>query len=164
MNDKPVTVGYAGEEKRHTGWKILFVLLAMLAGLAAATQVFAHKFAYDPALGGNINRVYFPGMIVFWAMEWGEAHPAAVQTAAAYGMAMTAGLLIAFIVIARIASQSARGNAKLHGTAHWASSKEVKASGLLDNPEGVYVGAWLDDDGVMRYLRDNGPSHVLCFA
>jgi type IV secretion system protein VirD4 len=164
MNDAPVTVGYANEVKRHTGRKLLFVLLAMLAGLAAATQVFAHKFAYDPALGGNVDHVYFPGMIVFWALEWGEAYPAALQTAAAYGMAATAGLLIAFIVVARIVSQSARGNSKLHGTAHWAGPKEVKASGLMDNPEGVYVGAWLDDAGVMHYLRDNGPSHVLCFA
>jgi hypothetical protein len=70
MTDE-VTVGYASEEKKHHGLKILFVLLALLAGLSTATQCFAHRFGYDPALGGHVHHAYFPGMIVFWAMEWG---------------------------------------------------------------------------------------------
>ncbi len=37
--------------------------------------------------------------------------------------------------------------------------------GVLDNPQGVYVGGWYDD-AVRRlhYLRHDGPEHVLAFA
>ncbi len=163
MTDE-VVVGYESGEKKRTGLKILFVVMALLAGLSIATQCFARKFGYDPALGGHIHYAYFPGMILFWASAWGDRYPAETQTAAAYGMATSASLLIAFLVIGRIVSQSARGNDKLHGTAHWATQREIKASGLLGNTEGVYVGGWTDKKGQMHYLRDNGPAHVLCFA
>ncbi len=163
MTDE-VVVGYKSGEEKHTGLKILFVVMALLAGLSVATQCFARKFGYAPALGGHIHYAYFPGMIIFWASAWGDLYPVETQTSVAYGMAASASLLIAFLVIGRIASQSARGNDKLHGTAHWATKREIKASGLLDNAEGVYVGGWMDKKGRMHYLRDNGPAHVLCFA
>ena len=159
-----VGVGYESGEKKHTGLKILFVVMALLTGLSVATQCFASRFGYDPALGGHIHNAYFPGMILFWASAWGDLYPVETKTAAAYGMAASSGLLIAFLVIGRMASQSARGNAKLHGTAHWATEREIEASGLLGNSDGVYVGGWMDRKGRMHYLRDNGPAHVLCFA
>ena len=57
----------------------------------------------------------------------------------------------------------------LHGTAHWASRSEILNSSLLP-PAGipsqdVYVGAWFDSKARLnRYLRHNGPEHVLAFA
>jgi type IV secretion system protein VirD4 len=30
--------------------------------------------------------------------------------------------------------------------------------------DGLYVGAWRDKHGTVRYLRHNGPEHVLCYA
>jgi len=57
----------------------------------------------------------------------------------------------------------------LHGSAHWATPKEVRASGLLptrgNTGGGVYVGGWKETrSGPVRYLRHNGPEHVLAFA
>lgn len=165
MSDDFSTVGYESvEAKRRPIFKILFVVLALTAGLVTATQVFAHKFGYFEGLGGNIGKFYFPGMILFWASDWGNDYPQQLKSAVSYGMAATAGIMIAYLVISRVLSQSVRGNSKLHGTAHWASPREVKRSGLLKNSDGVYVGAWMDKKGQMHYLRDNGPSHVLCFA
>ena len=46
----------------------------------------------------------------------------------------------------------------LHGSAHWATPRDVRRSGLLGK-EGVTVGQYHG-----RPLRHNGPEHTLCFA
>ncbi len=158
------TVGYESEKKGHPWLKIIFVLSTLGLGLATATQILAYRFDYHEALGPHFRHVYFPGMFLVWYGELGDSYPVEFRIAVSYGMAVAAMMLLVYVIVSRIASQSARGNAKLHGTAHWATQREVRASGLLDNDEGVYVGAWQDKKGRFHYLRDNGPSHVLCFA
>jgi hypothetical protein len=157
-------VGYQSHEKKRTRLKIVFVLGTFVLGFFTATQHFALTAAYDPALGAHLHRVYFPGMIVLWTRKWFDLYPEELRTSISYGMAASALMLLAYLIIGRFVVQSARGNDKLHGTAHWASPKELRETGLLGNDEGVYVGAWEDKKGRIHYLRDNGPSHVLCFA
>ena len=164
MPEEKTSVGYESERKRTPWIRIAFVSLSLLLGMATATQVFAGMFSYSDALGLNIRRVYFPGMFVYWYLQWGNLYPVEFRIAVSYGMAVSAILLISYLIADRIITQSARGSSKLHGTAHWATPKEVKDCGLLGNAEGVYVGAWKDDKGQLHYLRDNGPAHVLCFA
>ncbi len=161
---KAAGVGYESDEKRRTGLRIFFVLATYLLGLVTATQHFARQCGYDPVLGGNISGLYFPGKIVQWTVNWYATNEPELRLSISYGMAVSASLLLAYLVIGRVISQSARGNSKLHGTAHWATEKEIQRTGLLGNNEGVYVGSWMDRKGRMHYLRDNGPSHVLCFA
>ena len=48
----------------------------------------------------------------------------------------------------------------MHGSARWANEKDIKGASLLDN-DGVYVGGWLDWKNRLRYLRHDGPEHVL---
>jgi type IV secretion system protein VirD4 len=55
-----------------------------------------------------------------------------------------------------------KANPTLYGSARWAKEKDLRRAGLLDN-EGVYVGGWLKGN-VLRYLRHDGPEHVLCYA
>lgn len=164
MAEEHTSVGYESEEKRHPWLKIAFVLSALVLGLATATQILAYRFNYHEALGPHLGRVYFPGVFPVWYWELGGAYPVDFRIAVSYGMAVAAAMLLVYVIVSRILSQSARGNSKLHGTAHWATPREVKSSGLLDNDDGVYVGAWKDKKGQFHYLRDNGPSHVLCFA
>jgi type IV secretion system protein VirD4 len=45
-----------------------------------------------------------------------------------------------------------------YGSARWADTREIRGAGLL-GPDGVVLGRWGG-----RYLRHNGPEHVLCFA
>src|SRR5947209_2260519 len=53
----------------------------------------------------------------------------------------------------------------LHGSARWQSEEDVKNTGLLESSQGVYVGGWQgESDSAIRYLRHNGPEHVLAFA
>ncbi len=164
MAEDTPSVGYASDERRHPWLKLIFVLSVLVVGLATATQMFAHHFGYHESLGPHVGYVYFPGMFIMWYLEWGTTYPVEFRLSVSYGMAVTSFILLVYVIVSRIVKQSARGNSKLHGTAHWASPKEVRASGLLDNDEGVYVGSWKDKQGNFHYLRDNGPSHVLCYA
>lgn len=79
-------------------------------------------------------------------------------------MMVTAGGLIGTALIKTFEINSVKANEYLHGSACWASKKDIEQSGLLGNDEGVYVGAWEDKDGRLHYLRHNGPEHVLTYA
>ena len=68
-----------------------------------------------------------------------------------------------FLFLVLALTRSFRVNPFLHGSARWADERDIKAAGLLKN-DGVYVGAWRDKHGTVRYLRHNGPEHVLCYA
>lgn len=50
----------------------------------------------------------------------------------------------------------------LHGSARWASESEIKKMGL-DAKSGVYVGG-IEVKGGTKYLRHNGPEHVIAIA
>jgi hypothetical protein len=47
-----------------------------------------------------------------------------------------------------------------YGTARFATEKEIRDSGLMPGLSGVYVGAWTDRKGELRYLRHDGPEHI----
>jgi type IV secretion system protein VirD4 len=71
-----------------------------------------------------------------------------------------------FFVMANRRARKLSENAEdLHGSARWASEKDIKSTGLLYSSKGVYVGGWNPEGkSQIRYLRHNGPEHVLAFA
>ena len=56
-----------------------------------------------------------------------------------------------------------RGGDELHGSAQWATKKDIRKSGLL-RPDGVVVGGVKRWFGKTDVLRHNGPEHVMVFA
>lgn len=154
-------------------------VLSVVGGLQAATQFFAHDFGYQSALGAHINQIYAPWRIVQWAAKWYHLYPDAFLRAGSMGV-VTTGIALVILAVAKMLSvNSARANEYLHGSARWANIKDIRAAGLLPRPRsfwqfiagkqpaagsGVYVGAWLDKNGKLRYLRHDGPEHVLCYA
>lgn len=55
-----------------------------------------------------------------------------------------------------------KGNKKLHGSARWATQKEVEEMGYFGG-KGVYVGGF-QEKRTLHYLRHNGPEHIMGFA
>jgi len=162
------------------GLLLLLVLLSLLGGLQAATQFFAFNVNYHAALGPNLNHLYTPWSIIIWAQQWYGNYPEPIMKAAGIGMLATlVGLLLAFLVKTLI-SNSASANATLHGSARWATQKDIQAAGLLPSNQTrktkhkgnakkesdpfVYVGGFEDKDGTFYYLRHSGPEHILTYA
>lgn len=160
-------IGDKLDEERHQLNKhirIATVLLSYFLGFLVATQKFASLFDYSSVLGWNYEGWYIPGMILVWGVKWWHVYENQIIGCGSLGVLVSSAVMFAYLIISRISSQSAHGNKYMHGSAHWASRDEIEQSGVLDNDEGVYVGAWQDEKGTMHYLRDSGPSHVLCFA
>jgi len=142
---------------------------ALLASIAA-TQYLASAFQYHPALSGKITgNLYWPWSWITWSLEWGELHDERIKQGLAIFTSGTALLLLLLVVYTLNRQRRLSAIEGLHGTAHWANRQEIMASGLLPRPQtqsqGVYVGAWFDEKSRQtRYLRHNGPEHVLAFA
>lgn len=154
-------------------------LLSIGVGLAAATQYFAYDFKYQDVLGPHVNHIYAPWSILTWASKWYGTYPEAVMRAGSIGVLASGVGLLALAITKMIQANSSKANEYLHGSARWANKKDIQAAGLLQRGRtalevvtsksppshtGVYVGAWLDENGVQHYLRHNGPEHILTYA
>jgi type IV secretion system protein VirD4 len=147
------------------------VILAALAAVAnvAATQYLAQRFGYHRALGAPwFGHVYAPWAWLEWRARFYAAHRAAFDYVAALfslGAVLAAALALAVI---SWRERRAQRHDDVHGTAHWASRAEIEATGLLPRPgkpgAGVYVGGWTDEHSQLRYLRHNGPEHIMALA
>ncbi|MCD2513321.1 type IV secretory system conjugative DNA transfer family protein [Comamonas endophytica] len=157
----------------------LLALVALLAGVQAATQFLAHDLQYHPSLGAHWRQLYPPWGIVLWAAQWYGHYPDVFLRAASAGILLAGGALVALAVMRMLQANSARPSAYLHGSARWADARDIRRAGLMPGArrwserlrglpggsgEGVYVGAWVDARGAMHYLRHNGPEHVLTYA
>jgi type IV secretion system protein VirD4 len=145
-------------------------LIAFLA-LWAATQRAAATLGYAAPLGEPITNLpligplYVPWAILLWAWKWRNAAEASAVFASAIRLFEYPSIAAALLAMgaARLVHGICPRIHDLHGSAHWASAREVKATGLRDAASGVYVGAWRNGTRTC-YLRDGGPAHVLVFA
>lgn len=146
-----------------TRHKAVLVGLSLLCGFQAATQMFAHTAQYDTSLGSSLSHLYFPWKIVVWGFRFGDTYASEMHQAQSMGLVVTALLLMATFLRMIVVANSSIPHGKLHGSARWANQQDITAAGLLAS-DGVYVGAWKDKRHSIRYLRHNGPEHVLCYA
>jgi type IV secretion system protein VirD4 len=143
--------------------QLLFVSVVVLGFLWAATEWTAWRLAYQPQLGPawfmiGHWRVYQPLAFFIWWFKFDSYAPLIFIE----GACIAASGGIAAIVIAIVLSVWRAKEAQhvtTYGSARWADAREVRRAGLLGPDDGVVLGRF---DG--RYLRHNGPEHVLCFA
>jgi type IV secretion system protein VirD4 len=168
----PPPAGYVGGFQ----WRVLALfLLLLLLGNWAGTQYIAHRFRYQRALGtpllevGKV-RIYQPLAWLVWGLKYQmrfAPDPRLTRPITeGFVIVVVAGVLSVWVVgwyQQRRVKRAMKGTEDLHGSARWADRRDIKASGLLGSPEGVYVGAWRDGDQ-LRYLKHNGPDHALAFA
>ena len=138
------------------------IAAANILSIWAATQWVAYELGFQAALGTPLLTIlglpiYPPWMLFPWWLSFNREAASLFNLAGggvALGATLTTGL--AFGGAARRASQTRP--ITTYGSARWADVSDIKAAGLLG------------DDGVMlgmhrrRYLRHNGPEHVMVVA
>jgi type IV secretion system protein VirD4 len=157
-------------------WKsaILGIFLLFATNILA-TQVLAERFLYQRALGTPVLKarkfsIYEPFAWAVWLWRYGASTDPLVRKTLLFGplivvtgAAVTIGIVL--VENLRRTRRLSRNAEDLHGSARWATRKEIAAAGLLDATHGVYVGGWVDPETRrLEYLRQNGPEHVLAFA
>ena len=88
------------------------------------------------------------GSWIFRLGEWGQAHPWVL-------LWWLGGLMIVVLVVKVIVGRGNKGESTTHGSARWATPKEVEQAGLY-GPHGVILGHLKG-----KYLRSDGPEHIL---
>lgn len=155
---------------------------ATLTGLAflvlfnfVASQYVAFRFHYQAALGRPLLRtrtsaIYEPFAWCFWGFRNSTSRDPRIRKPLFEGeMMVLGGSMLSMFVFFAAANRRARRlseNAEdLHGSARWATTKDVEATGFTQAKAGVYVGGWYSDSKrKLLYLRHNGPEHILAFA
>ena len=139
------------------------------------TEYVAAQLGYQPALGDPLLsiggwKLYTPIDWLGWYVRWHSLATPIVQHAfrVAGWLSLSGGFgALGFILYrTRQSRELLQGDSEnLHGSAHWACAQEVEQTGLAGKGTGVYVGAWKDTRSKeLRYLRHDGPEHVMAFA
>ena len=139
--------------------------------LTVATQTFARDVGYNPVLGNVIsqeNHIYYPWAIIDWHKRYFQKQPELFNGAFENGKIAFMICFMLGLIGGVASSQTLKGVKNLHGSARWATDKDLYACSLLqkedDNKPYVYVGGYVDKKGRMHYLRHSGPEHILCYA
>ena len=151
----------------------LFGLIVLLSAWAA-TQYAAWGLGYGAALGAPMMapHCYLPFDVVVWTWKFDRIDngQAVMKVFARAHLMMGVGGFLALVLPVAMAYRRTRKadseRNDLHGSAHWAGQDEVERAGILPdatNTGGVLFGAW-EERGHTRYLRHNGPEHMLVFA
>lgn len=137
-------------------------LLAVALGGVTASQYMANQLNYHKALNGHITeQIYWPWAWGLWRGQLSN-YPVVIRQGDQifFGVAWVVLMLCAFAQLKR----RAKPDKRLYGTAAWAPRDQVLKSNLLKG-KGVFVGAWKDPKfNKIRYLRHDGPEHILAFA
>jgi type IV secretion system protein VirD4 len=142
--------------------QILVVLAIIALSIWTATQLAAASLAYQPQLGAPWfvlfeTPVYRPWSIFPWWFSFDAYAPVVFDEAGA--IAAAGGFLGCGAAVAGSVWRARQSNnVTTYGSARWATNKDVVAAGL-HNDHGVALGRIGG-----RYLRHDGPEHVMAFA
>jgi len=142
--------------------QIVIVFAIVISAVWSATQWTAAAFDYQPGLGPpwfEIAKVpvYLPWRLFEWWYAY-EAYAPHIFNAAG-GIAASGGLVgVAFAVAGSLWRARQNQLVTTYGSSRWATNRDIAKAGLNDN-HGVFLGRLKD-----RYLRHDGPEHVMCFA
>jgi type IV secretion system protein VirD4 len=142
--------------------QILIVFAIVILGLWSATQWAASMLGYQSQLGLAWFRVgalpvYRPWSLFGWWYHYEAYAPQVFDRAGALAGASGFVGCAAAIVGSLWRARQAR-DVTTYGSARWATAREVERAGLLRDA-GVFLGRY---EG--RYLRHDGPEHVMAFA
>lgn len=147
--------------KVHWG-QVLLVAGLTLGGVWLATQWTAWQLAYQSGLGpawfslGGYPIYPPPAFFVWWFVYEAYAPSVFLRGAFLAAAGALAGVAAA-IALSLVRAGEARA-VTTYGSARWAHERDIQAAGLFDDA-GVVLGQFKG-----RYIRHDGPEHVLCIA
>lgn len=142
--------------------QIAVVFAVAVGGMWVATQWAAWKLDYQSQLGQAWFEalgypVYRPWSLFAWWYAYDAYAPSIFNKAGSIAaLSGFAGCAVAIIGSLWRARQNR--NVTTYGSSRWATSREIRKAGLLQ-PSGVFLGQLSE-----RYLRHDGPEHVMAFA
>ncbi len=142
--------------------QVIAVFTIILTAIWTATQWTAQALAYQPELGAPWFKfvgypIYYPPAFFWWWFSF-DAYAPDIFLTGAY-IAASGGILSVIVAIGMSVWRAREAKrAETFGSARWASEKEIRRAGLFSE-DGVVLGCHGP-----RYLRHDGPEHVLCFA
>lgn len=142
--------------------QILTVFAIVLSTTWGATQWTAWRLGFQPQLGASWFDLgalpVYPPPAFFWWWYFFDAYAPRIFLEGA-AIAVSGGFTAIAVAIGMSVWRAREAKvAETYGSARWANTYEVRGAGLL-GPDGVILGRL---DG--KYLRHDGPEHVLCFA
>jgi len=160
---------------------VLGAVMVFVLTLSCATQYCAARFRYPDLLGRPLvlvgARIYPPWAWLSWSQRFADRAP---QTFAVAQALTFGGALAAFgLVLLPLARMRGAQVSTAHGSARWATRKELRDAGLLDDAGVVLCQtaearfeSESDGRGGRRWklrrpgtlIRHAGPEHVLVFA
>jgi type IV secretion system protein VirD4 len=142
--------------------QILIVLAIVLVGIWMGTQWAAAALAYQPELGRPwffaLGRpIYLPWALFGWWFSFDAYAPKVFDEAGA--IAAGSGFIgCAAAIFGSLWRARQRNNVITYGSARWADAHDIRKAGLLTD-----AGVFLGRTGP-RYLRHDGPEHIMAFA
>ncbi|MGQ3049241.1 MAG: conjugal transfer protein TraG [Niveispirillum sp.] len=142
--------------------QILVVFAIVILGVWAATQWAASMLGYQAQLGPAWTviagwPVYRPWQLFEW-WYWYEAYAPHVFDKAGMLAGASGFMGCAAAIIGSLWRARQTRMVTTYGSSRWATSREVEGAGLF-RPAGVFLGRLGG-----RYLRHDGPEHVMAFA
>ncbi|TGT71787.1 MULTISPECIES: conjugal transfer protein TraG [unclassified Mesorhizobium] len=142
--------------------QIALVFVIVVVGVWTATEWCAQMLGYQPQLGAPWFvaagwRIYKPWKLFEWWYHFDAYAPEVFDKAGA--LAGASGFWgCAAAVAGSLWRARQRGLVTTYGSSRWAVTQEISKAGLF-RPAGVFLGKLND-----RYLRHDGPEHVMAFA
>ena len=142
--------------------QIATVFAIVIAGVWIATQYAAWRLGYQPRLGLPWITfihfpIYHPWRLFDWWFHFDAYAPKIFDTA---GIIAGASGFVGFIAAMAGSLFRARENRRVttYGSSRWATEDDITTAGLFRSA-GVFLGRFGS-----RYLRHDGPEHVMAFA
>ena len=142
--------------------QIIAVFAIVVLGVWTATQWAAAMLGHQPELGAPWltllgQPVYRPWQLFDWWFHY-EAYAPAVFDKAGLLAGASGFLGCACAICGSLWRARQNGQVTTYGSSRWARPAEIRAAGLLGD-RGVFLGGFHG-----RYLRHDGPQHVMAFA
>ncbi|WOF44554.1 IncP-type conjugal transfer protein TraG [Sphingopyxis indica] len=142
--------------------RIVLAFIIILLGPWGATQWAAAALGHQPELGSAWSHlgsepIYPPWAIFAWWYRFAAYAPDVFNTAGIMvGASGLAGCSVA--MLGSLWQESAGSKLTTYGSARWADERDIRRAGLRAE-DGIFIGC---AEG--KYLRDDGPKHVMAFA